>query len=97
MAYGFRIKVQRGGNTTYDSSLVTWLQIGFFLAPANTTTTMTFTDADQFSEFVVQQWFINTPPEDQESFSHTVVLSNSNKTVTVSGGNETQGILYLGR
>lgn len=96
MAYGFILK-DTSGVTIYDSTSVTWLQIGFFIASANVTTNKTFNDADQFSEVIVQQWFINTPPDNQEAYSHTVTLSNSNTNVSVSGGNQLQGILILGR
>ncbi len=96
MAYGLKVK-NAAGVTTYDSTTVTWLQIGYLNAPASVTTTQTFTDANQFSEVMAQQWFINTPPEDQEAYAHNVVFSNSNNTVTISGGNQTQGVLILGR
>ncbi len=96
MAYGFILK-DTSGVTIYDSTSVTWLQIGFFIAPANTTTSRTYVDADQFSEVITQQWFISTPPDDQEAYAHVITLSNNNTSVNVSGGNQTQGILILGR
>ncbi len=96
MSYGFILK-NSGGDTVYDSTSITWLQIGFFIAPANITTSKTYNDADQFSEVVTQQWFLNTPPDDQEAYAHIVTFSNNNTSVSVSGGNQAQGILILGR
>ena len=98
MAYGMEVK-DSAGAIIFDSSTVTWIQVGFFTVTSGDTTTRVFPGAEQFSEIKTQQWFINTPPDNQEAFSHVLSIATNanNVTVTPSVGNQTQGVLVLGR
>lgn len=97
MAYGLEVR-NTSGTVIFDSSSVTWIQIGFF-----TTTTSggsaVYPGAEEFSEIITQVWFINTPPDDQEAYSHTITITTNANDVTVSAasGNQIQGVLVLGR
>lgn len=78
----------------YDSTSVTWNQVGFFTALADQTVVKDYPAAGGL-ELITMQFMVNDLPSDQEALSHDVVISGTQ--VTASGGNQTTVVLVLGR
>jgi hypothetical protein len=92
MAYGLEI-YKASGTVSYTSTDVTWSFVGFLVVAASTSTTQTFPAAAGMT-LITQQWLPNTIPNNQEAYTHTVVVSGN--TVTVSNnGTVTTNILVL--
>jgi hypothetical protein len=93
--YGILIK-DKNKKVVYSSNDVTWNQVDYFFAQANTTTTKTYPALIGKDSRGVQA-LINAPVKERESIAHTIAINSSTGQVTVSGGNEQAYILVLTR
>jgi hypothetical protein len=83
MAYGLDI-YKADGTIAYTSTDVTWNYIGFITVAANTGTTQSFSAAAGMT-LATQQWLPNVVPNNQEAYTHTVVVSGNTVTVSNNG------------
>lgn len=93
--YGILIK-DKNKKVVYSSNDVTWNQVDYFFAQADTTTTKTYPALIGKDSRGVQA-LINAPAKERESTAHTIAINPLTGQVTVSGGNEQAYILVLTR
>ena len=75
MAYGLQINKADGSNI-YDSSAVTWLQVGQFEFAANESRVITWSPQIPSNfELMTQVQMVDVPPDDQEGFIPDVDLN----------------------
>jgi hypothetical protein len=82
MSFGLQV-TSESGQITYDSSMVTWNQVDFFLVPANDSVGRTYPFLDG-KEIQVMLIFVDAPPADRKAVAPTVVIGST--TVNLSGG-----------
>jgi len=95
MSYGFRMW-GADSSIEYDSGSVTWNQVDFYSVSAGSSDTRTFSSLSG-KEVKVGMFFIDPPLTTRKAISHTATLSNSNTTISISGGSEDMYILVLMR
>ncbi len=82
MSFGLQVKSE-SGRVTYDSSMVTWNQVDFFLVEAYDSQNRTY-PAIAGKEVQVMLIFVDAPPADRKAVAPAVVTGST--FVTVSGG-----------
>lgn len=82
MSFGLQV-TSESGQVTYDSSMVTWNQVDFFLVPANTSIGYTY-EVLAGKEVQVMLIFVDAPPADRKAIAPTVTIGAT--TVNLSGG-----------
>lgn len=95
MSTGIEIRDQFG-TLTYSTDDVTWNQLDFFYAPANTTVTNVYPILSG-REFLAYQVMIDPPPLDRKAIAHTITRRTDQITIEVSGGSENTFVLLLMR
>lgn len=81
MTFGMKVLGSTGA-VHYDSSAVTWNQLGLFLITGNTSYTI---DTAPFTEFLVTAWFLNVPPLDRKLLLPTCTVSANTFTAVRNG------------
>ena len=82
MSFGLQV-TSESGQVTYDSSMVTWNQVDFFLVPASASIGLTY-EFRAGKEVQVMLIFVDAPPADRKAIAPTVTIGST--TVNISGG-----------
>lgn len=82
MSFGLQV-TSESGQVTYDSSMVTWNQVDFFLVPASASIGLTY-EFLAGKEVQVMLIFVDAPPADRKAIAPTVTIGST--TVNISGG-----------
>lgn len=83
MSYGVQLK-NSSGTTYFDTDSITWNYMGAFIANADSNASVTISSLSLVSETLVQRFFVDEAPGDQEAYLHSVSISGT--TVTASTG-----------
>lgn len=93
MASGIILR-NANGDIYFNTDTITWNFIGSYIASANATESVDFPTLALMSEVLIQRFFVDTAPGNQEAYIHSA--SRSGITVTSTGGNVRTLIVVLG-
>jgi len=94
MAVGIQIS-DANGLAYFSTDTQTWSFIGYFIAPANTNSSVSFSTLSFVSEVIFQRGAVDSVPDNQAGYIHSV--SRSGTTVSYSGGTIRTLVIVLGR
>lgn len=95
MAVGIQIS-DASGLAYFSTDTQTWSFIGYFIAPANTSGSVTFSTLSLMGEVIFQRGAVDGVPGSQAGYIHTVGYSGGT-TVSYSGGAIRTLVIVLGR
>ena len=93
MADGIQVN-NSSGNTIFDSSSITWLQVDQFTVAANATVTNNYSTLSGFN-VIAQQQMINTPPGNQEAFAPKISITGTSITVAPYSGQSSVSVIVI--
>ena len=82
------------GDTIFDSSSVTWLQVDQFTVAANATVTNNYTTLAGFN-VIAQQQMVGVPANNQESFAPKISITGTSVTVAPYSGQSSVSVIVL--
>ena len=94
MAVGIQIS-DANGLVYFSTATQTWSFIGYFIAPANTSGSVSFSTLSFVSEVIFQRSAVDSVPDNQAGYIHAV--SRGGTTVSYSGGTIRTLVIVLGR
>jgi hypothetical protein len=83
VSFGVQLK-NESGDIYFDSDTIAWNYMGSFIAPADTTEATSMPTISLVNETLVQRFFVDEAPGDQEAYLHSVTISGT--TVTANSG-----------
>ena len=93
MADGLQVN-NSAGNTIFDSSSITWLQVDQFTVAANTTVTKNYSTLSGFN-VIAQQQMVGVPANNQESFAPKISVTGTSVTVAPYSGQSSVRVIVL--
>lgn len=97
---GYGVSLRNAQNELFFSTdTITWNYIGSWIADANVTSSNSFSVISLMSEVLIQRFFVDTAPGNQEAYVHAVSRSGTTVTATANATNGTVRtlVVVLGR
>lgn len=94
------IQLRNANNQLFFSTdTITWNYIGSWIADANYTSSRVFNSISLMSEILIQKFFVDTAPGNQEAYVHSVSRSGNTVTATsdATHGKVKTLVIVLGR